>query len=84
MLTPNVTVSSRFVEISIRCSTSHDYGFIGLKNKSCSKSALSQPLDGLGFILVEEAFINQRTAVYFSFRGNKKSEKRNTKNRERK
>jgi hypothetical protein len=69
MLTPIVTICSHFVETSISYSKLRDCGFIGLKNKSCSKNTLSQLLNGSGFILVEEAFINQRTAVYFSFKG---------------
>lgn len=84
VLTPIFTICPHSVETCIRYSTTRDCGFIGLKNKSCSKNTLSQLLYGSGFILVEEAFINQRTAVYFSFRGKEKSKKSNIRNKERK
>lgn len=48
--------------------------FVGLKNKQRSKNTLRQLQDGSNFILVGEAFINQRAGVDFSFRGNEKSE----------
>jgi hypothetical protein len=75
-LFPLASICSHCVETDIRSSESLDFSFIGLKNKSCSENALSQLWDGSCFILVEEAFINQRSVVYFSFGGNEKSEKR--------
>jgi hypothetical protein len=75
VLTPIVTICSRFVETGFSYSKLRDCGFMGLKNKSCSKNTLSRLLDGPGFILVEEACINQRAAVYFSFKGTKSRRK---------